>query len=102
MAVWLRQRGSCFQNGHIAGLSPLAVLGRGYALVTNLPAKKLYHLLNCFRRDMDKSFFQDGSADCSVHKIKKENWLNNQHTDKPISELTFEQAKKELEDIVTA
>ena len=26
----------------------------------------------------------------------------NQHTDKPISELTFEQAIKELEDIVAA
>ena len=58
-------------------LSPLAVLGRGYALVTHRPAEKVISSIELLQEGHEiRVFFQDGSADCSVHKIKKENWLN--------------------------
>jgi len=58
-------------------LSPLAVLGRGYALVTHKPSQKVVTSIELLKEGHEiRVYLRDGSADCKVQKIKKENWLN--------------------------
>ncbi|NLX71287.1 MAG: exodeoxyribonuclease VII large subunit [Clostridiales bacterium] len=58
-------------------LSPLAVLGRGYAFVTHKTTEKVVSSTELIKEGDDISVhFKDGSAHCRVYKIKKENWLD--------------------------
>jgi exodeoxyribonuclease VII large subunit len=66
---------AAMQETALAGLSPLAVLGRGYSIITNESGQSVNSAASLSEGESVVALFHDGSADMKVgaRRVKKEN-----------------------------